>query len=426
MTYQETLQYLYNRLPMFSRIGAAAYKADLNNTIALCNAIGNPQNDLKFIHVAGTNGKGSVSHSLAAILQTAGYRTGLYTSPHLHDFRERIRINNEMVSEQFVVRFTEQTMSLMESIQPSFFELTVAMAFAWFKEQQADIVVLETGMGGRLDSTNVVLPEVSVITNIGFDHQLFLGDTLAAIAGEKAGIIKPHIPVVIGETHAETAGVFTEKAAEMNAPILFADQAFEIMAVQQSTRTLKVAVQHEDENTIYTLDLNGWYQQKNLLTILATVKVLQQKGWQISRTQMADALTRVQSLTGLMGRWQILSEKPLIVADVAHNADGIKALLEQLKNTHFHRLHIIIGMVKDKDIDQVLSLLPRQAQYYFTQAHIERALPATNLQRKALSMQLNGEAYSNVNEAIYAAKSKASADDLILICGSIFLVAEIS
>lgn len=424
-TYQETIDFLFAQLPMFSRIGAPAYKADLSNTLALCEYIGNPHQQLKFVHIAGTNGKGSVSHSLAAILQKAGYKTGLYTSPHLYDFRERIRINGEMVEENFVIQFTEKIQPAIEKIHPSFFELTVAMAFEYFASQKVDIVVLETGLGGRLDSTNIVNPEVSVITNIGMDHQSFLGNTLAAIAGEKAGIIKKGVPVVIGETHPETKVVFYEKAIAENTTIVFADQEYTILATQQTVDHLKVAVKQDELVHYYQLDLNGWYQQKNLLTILSTIDALNEKGWNIKPTVVDEALQSVKPTTGLMGRWDVLATSPMIVADVAHNVDGIEQVLEQLLHLRYDQLHIIIGMVRDKEVEKVLSLLPKDAKYIFTQAHIERALPAKDLYEKAAPFQLNGIVADTVNEAIIKAKESAKENDLILICGSIFLIAEI-
>lgn len=410
---------------MFSRVGAPAYKADLKNTMALCDAIGNPQQKLRFVHIAGTNGKGSVSHSMAAILQKAGYKTGLYTSPHLYDFRERIRVNGKMIEKSFVVDFTAKIQSVINEIRPSFFELTVAMALEYFLQQHVDIVVMEVGLGGRLDSTNIILPEVSVITNIGFDHQAFLGDTLTAIAGEKAGIIKERVPVVIGETHPETQAVFYDKAIAHHTTIVFADQDYQILATQQTPAYLKVAVQHNEVVNYYQLDLNGWYQQKNLLTVLATVAALTEKGWKISAQAVETALQSVKTTTGLLGRWDLLQQNPLIVADVAHNVDGIQQLLEQLVHLRYENLFVIIGMVKDKEIEKVLGLLPKEAYYYFTQAHIERALPATLLAEKANKVQLMGEEVPDVNQAIQIATEKAKENDLILICGSVFLIAEI-
>lgn len=428
MNYKETIEYLYARLPMFSRIGAAAYKEDLHNTLALCKALDNPQQQVKTIHVAGTNGKGSVSHMLAAILQTAGYKTGLYTSPHLKDFRERIKVNGEMVSKEFVVEFTEKAMPLVDAIEPSFFELTVAMAFTWFSQQQVDIAVIETGLGGRLDSTNIIRPELAVITNIGWDHMHILGDTLEKIAAEKAGIIKPAVPVVIGETQPETKKVFEDTAAAKGAAIYFADQRRSTGKPAWEKDQLEVTVtgeQYQDQQT-YQLDLAGIYQTKNLLTVLEACDQLKQQGWQITDQQIQSALGQVKKRTGLHGRWEILHHAPLLVVDVAHNANGMEQLLAQVKITPHEQLHIVIGMVKDKDVQAVLSKLPSAAKYYFTNADIPRALPAGELQSAASRFGLHGETYSSVNTAIYGASMLAGKNDLILVCGSIFLVGEVS
>lgn len=428
MNYQETLDYLFAKLPMFSRIGAAAYKADLTNTIALCNAIQNPQQHFKTIHIAGTNGKGSTSHMLAAILQTAGYKTGLYTSPHLKDFRERIKINGELCSEQFVINFTQKIQPEIEKIEPSFFEITVAMAFEYFALHKVDIAVIETGLGGRLDSTNIIHPELSIITNIGFDHMNLLGNTLDKIAFEKAGIIKEKIPIVIGEYNAITQPVFEEKAKSVLAPITYAQQHFKVKSFESATAILNVEVEEVQTNKTnhYQLDLAGIYQTKNLVTILEAVRLLNLQGWNIREEHLLTALRQVKQLTGLHGRWELLQTNPTIIADVAHNLDGIKQILEQLKHCSYQTLHIVVGMVKDKDIEAAIALLPKEANYYFTQAQIERALPANELQALAAKHQLAGKHYSNVNMAIEAAKNTATNKDLILVCGSVFLVGEIS
>ena len=410
---------------MFSRLGAAAYKKDLYNTIALCEALGNPHHQFKSIHIAGTNGKGSTSHMLAAILQTAGYKTGLYTSPHLQDFRERIKVNGAMCSEEFVVRFTESIQSLITELQPSFFEITVAMAFSWFAEQKVDIAVIETGLGGRLDSTNIIQPELSIITNIGWDHMNLLGNTLEAIAGEKAGIIKPHIPVVIGEASGIIANVFTQKAEQEASTLVFAQAIREITKVKYHHRHLQVSVQHLEKHTDYTLDLNGLYQTKNLLGVLAAIDILQNKGWKISDAQIKSALHQVKPLTGLYGRWDIIQESPLVVLDVGHNEDGIQQIIHQLNHTNYEQLHIITGMVKDKDVDKVLTLLPKHAHYYFTKAQIPRALPENELLEKAIANGLTGEAYAEVNTALQAALQTANENDLVLVCGSVFVVGEV-
>ncbi|MCU0321892.1 MAG: bifunctional folylpolyglutamate synthase/dihydrofolate synthase [Chitinophagaceae bacterium] len=427
MNYQETLDYLFAKLPMFSRIGAAAYKADLTNTIALCNAIQNPQQHFKTIHIAGTNGKGSTSHMLAAILQTAGYKTGLYTSPHLKDFRERIKINGELCSEQFVIDFTQKIQSQIEAIEPSFFEITVAMAFEYFALHKVDIAIIETGLGGRLDSTNIIHPELSIITNIGFDHMNLLGNTLDKIAYEKAGIINPKTPVVIGEYNAITQPVFEEKAKSVLAPITYAQERFQVKSFESATAILNVEVEEVQTkiSNHYQLDLAGIYQTKNLVTILEAVRLLNLQGWNIREEHLQTALRQVKQLTGLHGRWELLQTNPTIIADVAHNVDGIKQILEQLKHCSYQTLHIVVGMVKDKDIEAAIALLPKEANYYFTQAQIERALPANELQALAAKHQLAGNHFKNVNMAIEAAKNTATYKDLILVCGSVFLVGEI-
>ena len=428
MTYPQTLEYLFSRLPMFSRIGAAAYKADLTNTITLCNALGNPQNKFKSIHIAGTNGKGSTSHLLAAIMQTAGYKTGLYTSPHLKDFRERIKVNGIMCDEGFVVDFIGKMKPLIEEINPSFFELTVAMAFEYFALQKIDIAIIETGLGGRLDSTNVILPELSIITNIGFDHVNLLGNTLEKIAFEKAGIIKPNTPVVIGEYLPETKNVFTEKASAEKAAIHFAQNNYTIKNYHYHHLQLDVCVSRNDDgfDKNYSLDLTGVYQTKNLVTVLEACHQLAKQGWTIDDNIIKKAVSQTKTLTGLQGRWQCIAENPTIILDVAHNADGIKQVMQQLAATQYSNLHIVIGMVKDKDINAVLELLPKNASYYFTKAQIERALQQDELQSMAAQYELQGNSFSNVTIAIKSAKNNASPTDLILVCGSVFLVGEVN
>lgn len=426
MTYQETLDHLFSRLPMFSRIGAAAYKEDLTNTIALCDFLGHPEQKLKTIHIAGTNGKGSVSHMLAAILQSAGYRTGLYTSPHLKDFRERIKINGEMIPEQTVVDFTEKTREVTEKIEPSFFELTVAMAFDHFLDK-TDISVIETGLGGRLDSTNVINPEISVITNIGWDHMNLLGDTLEKIAFEKAGIIKPHTPVVIGEFIAETRPVFERIAAEKNAPIHFAEEKRYVSAWTDHGHFLEAEVDRKGQvdHSIYFLDLNGIYQLKNLLTVLEACTQLRSLGWKIDDGAIKKGLKHSREINGLHGRWEMIHQHPTVIVDVAHNVNGMEQLLEQIELMSYRELHLIIGMVKDKDTSHILKLLPASAIYYFTQASIPRALNAKDLQEQGLAYGLKGEVFSDVNKALDKAISFAHADDLIIVCGSVFLAGEV-
>jgi dihydrofolate synthase / folylpolyglutamate synthase len=441
MNYQQTIDYLYKHLPMFSRIGAAAYKKDLHNTIALCKALDNPQNKFKSIHIAGTNGKGSTSHMLAAILQQAGYKTALYTSPHLKDFKERIKINGEMISEDFVVKFVEDTKLLSEEIQPSFFELTVAMAFEYFAQQQVDIAVIETGLGGRLDSTNVITPILSIITNIGYDHMNILGNTLEEIAMEKAGIIKLYVPVVIGEYLPEIKDIFINKAKECNSKIHFAKDEYKAFNISSTTQTLRCDIKNAAHNVIenFTLDLNGLYQTKNLCTVLCAEGILIEQGFVIKNEAEKFGLANTKKLTGLHGRWDVIAENPTIVLDVAHNEDGMKQILRQLavgsgqwaaQNSNHQtenrkKIHFVIGMVKDKEVEKVLSLLPADAYYYFTNAHIPRAMNAEELKNKAAQFNLQGNFYDDVNIAITAAKQKAAVTDLIIICGSVFLVGEV-
>ncbi len=426
MNYAETVEYLFNKLPMFSRLGAAAYKKDLINTILLCDAIGNPQKKIKTIHVAGTNGKGSTSHMLAAILQTAGYKTGLYTSPHLHDFRERIKINGQLCTEAFVVEFTQKIQPQIEELEPSFFEITVAMAFDYFAQEQVDIAVIEVGLGGRLDSTNIIEPEISIITNIGWDHMNLLGNTLEAIAGEKAGIIKPHIPVVIGEVIAETRPAFD--AAAINSPIIYAQEKRYVSDWVNEENHLRITVVEKEKNEYesYLLDLTGLYQAKNLITVVEACTQLIRLGWNIDKTVIHKALQSVKKLTGLHGRWEIIHHHPTIVMDVGHNADGIKAIIQQLELSNYGHLHIVIGMVKDKDISAVLQLLPIQANYYFTKAQIPRAMDEIALQEAAFAFSLSGHSFIEVNDAIKDAMNHAAPNDLILICGSVFLVGEVN
>lgn len=427
MNYQQTIEYLYSRLPMFSRIGLAAYKKDLDNTLKVCDHLDNPHKKFKTIHIAGTNGKGSVSHMLAAILQTAGYKTGLYTSPHLKDFRERIRVNGDMISEEFVIDFTERIKPVIENIEPSFFEITVGMAFDYFAKQEVDIAVIEVGLGGRLDSTNVITPELSVITNIGWDHMNILGDTLEQIAFEKAGIIKQGIPVVIGEAIPETRKVFEKIAAEKNAPLHFAQEKRTVTEWQWQKHVLKldVEMQHHTDHKHYLLDLPGLYQSKNLLTVLEACTVLQGKGWKTDEATVFKALQQVKKMTGLHGRWEIIHHHPTIVLDVAHNEEGIRQLVQQAELTDHHHLHIVLGVVKDKPLENVLKLLPKTASFYFTQAHIPRALDAAELKQMALGFEISGDVYPDVNTALEKIIETAHANDLVIVCGSVFLVAEV-
>ncbi len=428
MNYQETIGFLYSRLPMFSRIGEKAIKKDLHNTRALCEHLGHPEKKLRSIHVAGTNGKGSVSHCLAAILQTAGYRTGLYTSPHLRHFGERIRVNGQMADEDFVIKFTERILPLIDRIEPSFFEVTVAMAFEYFAEQKVDLAVIETGLGGRLDSTNIILPVLSVITQIGWDHMSILGDSLEKIAREKAGIIKQDTPVVVGEVLPETKPVFESAAREKNADLFIASHRWETVDWHWQEQKLLVTVKKKEapDAQTYHLDLPGIYQVKNLLTVLESTEQLISAGFQIPEPAIHTGLANAKKLTGLHGRWETLHLHPQVIADVAHNPDGIRQLVQQVEITPHNELHIIFGVVKDKDISQMLKLLPKQACYYFTRSQIPRALDENELAVLASQEGLEGKTFSNVNEALEEALVKAGPRDLVIICGSIFLVGEIN
>jgi|SRR5579863_5084 len=428
MDYPQTIEYLFTRLPVFSRIGAAAYKADLINIQALCKQLDNPEKKFKSIHVAGTNGKGSTSHMLAAILQKAGYKTGLYTSPHLHDFRERIRINGHMIPEKNVIAFTQRISDFIEKNEPSFFEITVAMAFDWFASEEVDIAVIEVGLGGRLDSTNIIIPEVSVITNISYDHMDLLGNTLQKIAFEKAGIIKPGIPVIIGEEQSEIKNVFLQSAEENGSPVYFASQKRFPGEWKAEGHLLHVQLTevHNNNKKNFLLDLPGLYQLKNIVTVAEVVSVLNQNGFNIPDAAMQQGLKQVKSLTGLHGRWDILHENPLIVTDVGHNEEGMRAISKQIENTTHEELHIVIGMVKDKAIENILRPLPKMANYYFTRAQIPRALPETQLAEKAVKLGLKGRSFPNVKQALEAAVLKANPKDLILVCGSVFLAGEVN
>ena len=420
-SYTEVLQYLYDRLPVFHHIGGAAYKPGLENSIALMNALGNPQTKYKTIHVAGTNGKGSVSHFLAAILQQAGYKVGLYTSPHLVDFGERIRVNGLMIEKQYVIDFVAHHKDLFDQIEPSFFEATMAMAFNYFAYTEVDVAIIEVGLGGRLDSTNIIRPVLSVITNISFDHVGFLGDTLAKIASEKAGIIKQNTPVVIGEALPETRLVFNDKALEMNAPIVFAEEKLQV--VLKGYADGKMLVKTTDD-TNYKVGLNGHYQLNNIATTLTAVEQLKAMDFDISNLAINEGLERVCEITGLKGRWQVLQQSPMVICDTGHNVGGITYVVEQLKIQNYSTLRIVIGMVNDKDISSVLELLPADAVYYFTQANIQRALPATELLEMAKAYNLNGMSYLSVNEALSAAIGASEVDDLVFVGGSNFVVGE--
>lgn len=423
-TYADTLHYLYAQLPMFTRVGASAYKKDLHNTLALCKALHNPEHTFKSVHIGGTNGKGSSSHMLAAILQTAGYKTGLYTSPHLTDFRERIRINGQMIPKQEVIAFVNSHQALFEAIKPSFFEASVGLAFDYFAKQEVDIAIIEVGLGGRLDSTNVIHPLLSLITNIGLDHQDILGNTLEEIAGEKAGIIKTNTPIIIGEKQSGIANVFEKKAKAADAKILFASDYWTITP-KETAPLLAVDAHSTNQKLELALDLKGSYQVKNLAGVLTAVDELREQGFEISEAHLKTALKQVSSLTGLQGRWQTLQKTPLVICDTGHNEDGIKEVLKNIANTPHQNLHMIWGMVKDKDVKKILALLPKEASYYFCQPNIPRGKPAEELAQEAQQYELKGEAYASVAEAYQQALSNAKPNDLIFVGGSTFVVAEV-
>jgi len=429
-TYQQVLDYLYSQLPMFQRTGAAAYKDNLDNTIRLDEMFGHPHRSFKTIHVAGTNGKGSVSHMLASILQEAGYKTGLYTSPHLKDFRERIRVNGEMISEEGVVRFTElfQKKNEIEKMEPSFFELTVSMAFDYFRSMEVDVAVIEVGLGGRLDSTNIINPEISVITNISFDHMALLGDTLPKIAAEKAGIIKKNVPVVVGETSPETSFVFEQFAETLQTKLAFADQEYRTyysMLTIDGKQSLNIQKSGQLFYPDLQLDLLGIYQRHNVPTVLKAIDLLNEKGWKLPENSIRKGLQNVIQNTGLLGRWQIIGHNPFVICDTGHNPAGIKLVVEQIHLTAWKQLHMVIGMVNDKDQDEVLSLLPENAQYYFTKASIPRAAEPEVLAAKAGQFGLKGDCYPTVRQALSAALANAGENDLVFVGGSTFVVAEI-
>jgi dihydrofolate synthase/folylpolyglutamate synthase len=429
MNYQQTLDYLYTQLPVFTRVGASAYKEDLTNTIALLNILDNPEHKFKSVHVGGTNGKGSTSHMLAAILQVAGYKTGLYTSPHLKDFRERIRINGAMISEQTVIDFVAIHKPDFERIQPSFFEMTVALAFDVFAKEQVDIAIVEVGLGGRLDSTNVINPLLSIITNIGWDHMNLLGDTLQKIATEKAGIIKPSTPVIIGEYQPEVADVFINKAKQQNAGIVFASEDKSEVKIQRSKEHLEFlevdAPQSPHPALHIQLDLAGTYQLHNVRTVLTSVDELRKQGFTITDEHITTALKQVKTLTGLHGRWEVLSRNPLTICDTGHNPEGITEVLKNIATVNYEQLHFVIGMVNDKDISKVLSMLPAKATYYFCRPDIPRGLEAESIREKAAGFSLHGEAYSSVKAALQAAQANATDKDLVFVGGSTFVVAEV-
>ena len=444
MNYRQTLDYLFAQLPMFHRVGAAAYKADLGNTITMCELLGHPENGFRSVHIAGTNGKGSTSHLIASVLQSAGFKTGLYTSPHLKDFRERIKINGKMIPKSYITRFVGRNRNRFEPIQPSFFEYTAVMAFQYFKDEKVDIAIIETGMGGRLDSTNVITPLISVITNISKDHMAYLGDTIEKIAGEKAGIIKPGVQVVIGETQKETEKVFRQKAAELDAPIVLADRQFYLERAYGEKKQgffirkrdgvplepHKTAVNEDVHYSLKTdgvpmrCPLKGLYQDKNLVTAYQVLKVLSLR-MKIEEEDILNGFKDVTTLTGLKGRWQTLKRKPKVICDVGHNEAGISYIIEQLKVEDFKSLHWVFGMVNDKDAESILKLLPGDAIYYFCKADNPRGLNASELQKLAKTFGLRGKVYPSVLEAYNAALAAADDNDLVFIGGSTFVVAEV-
>lgn len=404
MNYQDTVQWMFQQLPMYQNKGKSAYKEDLSNTLKLAHHLQNPERKFKSIHVAGTNGKGSTSHMLASVLQEAGYKVGLYTSPHLKDFRERIRINGKVISKQFVIGFVKRNKTFFETEQLSFFEMTVGMAFDYFSKKKVDVAVIEVGLGGRLDSTNIITPELSVITNIGFDHMQFLGDTLDKIAGEKAGIIKEGVPVVISETQPETQSIFNNKAQSTRSQIYFADQIIK---------------------QVYKSDLKGIYQRHNIKAVMQSVKVLNKLGLTVNQNALKGGLLNVVTNTGLLGRWQILQEEPKIICDTAHNKEGLTYTMHQVKTETFKSLHVVFGVVNDKNLDTINDLLPADATYYFCKPNVKRGLDEVTLQKYFLEKGFKGEAYPSVARALKAARNNAQNEDLIYVGGSTFVVAEI-
>lgn len=439
--YKTILSFLYTQLPMYQRVGKIAFKKDLNNIRAFCSELGQPHEKFPSIHIAGTNGKGSTTHIIAAILQASGLKVGCYTSPHYKDFRERIKVNGKLINKEAVVQFVETNRAIITKLRPSFFEITVAMAFDYFAAQEVDIAVIETGLGGRLDSTNIVRPLLSVITNISYDHQQFLGETLPEIAREKAGIIKLNTPVVIGEKQSEIHKIFTEVADSLNAPIVFADQCWQIglrsIQLEHSTYTIKQIVanpldEYKLKDAIKELidlkvNIQGAFQQKNIVTAFQTILWLNQTGQFpiINESQIRYGLAHLKQLTYFIGRWQVLKETPLTICDSGHNIAGIQQILEQLDRLEFEQLHFVLGMVKDKDIEKVLAMLPKEARYYFVKAAIPRGLETAILEEKAKKHKLLGRSYISVKNGLKAAQRRAREQDLIFIGGSIFVVAEV-
>lgn len=427
MNYQETLDYMFTKLPMYQRTGKAAYKANLDTTLALDAYFNHPHKKFKSIHVAGTNGKGSVSHTIASVLQSAGYKVGLYTSPHLRDFRERIKVNGELVTKDYVVDFVRKHQRKFEELRPSFFEMTVAMAFDYFAEQEVDIAVVEVGLGGRLDSTNIITPLLSVITNISKDHTGFLGSELSQIAGEKAGIIKEGIPVIIGEKQEEVIGVFKRIASDKNSNLKISEDEYKIQSYDIVDGKRNLIYKTCDDNSIVNLscDLLGSYQIKNIRTALCVFDELNRQAWNVTEESIRQGVAGVVDKTGLLGRWQTIGRKPNVICDTGHNVAGIKEILLQIESMYYRNLHIVFGMVDDKDIDEILELLPKNARYYFCCANIPRALDQNILGTKAKNHCLPGNTYPSVNVALETAKTNAHENDLIFVGGSTFVVAEV-
>lgn len=403
LNYEKTVEWLYSKLPMFQRTGAAAYKKDLGNISALMEHLGNPHHDYKTIHIAGTNGKGSSSHMLASILQESGYKTGLTTSPHLKDFRERIRVNGQICSEEFVIEFIDKNAAFIENLKASFFEVSIAMAFTYFSKQKVDVAVIETGLGGRLDSTNIINPDLSVITNIGLDHTAILGETMEEIAAEKAGIIKPNVPVIIGEAENKLREIFIKKAAENSSEILFVQ---------------------DKELPDYPSDLQGVYQEKNKRTVFAGIQVLKNLGYHISENAIKNGFLKTVKNTGLRGRWEKLQENPLVIADTAHNPHGLSEIRKQLSQTTYKKLHLVLGFVNDKDVLSILEFFPQNAYYYFSEPDVPRKLSVAEL-KDIIPTELEATYYENIKTALNEAIQKASPEDLVYIGGSTFVVAEI-
>ena len=430
MNYQQTIAYLFSQLPMYQRIGPAAYKANLDNTIALSNYLGNPEKKFKSIHIAGTNGKGSVAHMLASVLQQAGYKTGLATSPHLKDFRERIKINGTLIPEDYVIDFVSKHRAFFEKIKPSFFEMTMALTFDYLAYEEVDIAVVETGLGGRLDSSNIITPELAVITNIGLDHTHLLGNSLAKIAAEKAGIIKENVPVIIGRTQAETYNIFQSIANSKNAPLIAADSLFSLKEVRSESVDghvyLRIELSSKDKSEAFLLDLHGHYQAENLICAMAAIKTLAGKNkFYLSDEAISTGLRSVVANTGMMGRWQQIGRHPLIILDTAHNVDGVKYVVKQLNGLAFNRLHVVFGMVDDKERAAILELLPKNGHYYFCKPSVPRGLDPITLANEARGAGLKGIVCNTVQEALSQARLKADQDDLIFVGGSTFVVADV-